>query len=75
MMPTPEGQAFLDRHALMNELEREELRTTSPEVSLEQLESLYASVDYLGWREALQEGEAELRQKWIRMKEKHGRTK
>ncbi|MEX2175934.1 MAG: hypothetical protein WD872_16350 [Pirellulaceae bacterium] len=72
-MPISEGQAWLDRWKLMNELEEEELRATPPEVSLMQLESLYASIDHFGWREALQEGEAELRDTWIRAKVRYAR--
>ncbi len=72
-MPTPEGEEYLERYRLMNELEVEELRATPPETSLQQLESMYASIDFFGWREALKEGEAELRDKWIRIKERYGR--
>jgi hypothetical protein len=74
-MPKPEAKTFLDRHRLMNQREEEELRATSPETSLQQLESMYASIDVFGWREALREGESELRERWARAKEKHGRPK
>ena len=56
----------------MNELELEELRNTPPEVCLDQLESLYASVDVLGCRQALEEGEQEVRNRWIRLKDRYG---
>jgi hypothetical protein len=74
-MPTPEGREYLNRYRLMNEREAEELRNTPLEVSLQQLEALYASIDFFGCREALTEGDAEVREMWARAKRKHGRKK
>ena len=53
-------------------LEVEELRSTSPEVCLQQLEAMYASVDVFGARESLAAGEEEVRARWNRIKDKYG---
>jgi hypothetical protein len=67
-----EIEAWRRRWQLMNELELEELRSTPPEECLRQLEAMYASVDVLGCRAALEEGEAEVRGRWIRLKDRYG---
>lgn len=64
--------AYRRRWEVMRELELEELRNSSPETCLNQLEALYASVDVLGLREALAEGEQAVRERWIRLKNKYG---
>ena len=71
MLPS-QGQAWRDRWQLINELEEEELRNTSPEVSLRQLNALYRSLDVMGWRQLHRPGEEEVRQRWVRLKEKYG---
>jgi hypothetical protein len=71
-MPSAEFQSWLDRWEIANEREEEELRNTPPEVSLRQLEALFASVNFFGWRESLEEGQEEVRARWARMKEKYG---
>ena len=63
-----EGRAYLARWKLVNEAEIEELRSTPPEEKLRQLAALMASVEALGWSEPLQAGEAEVRERWRRLR-------
>jgi len=71
-MTKAEIHAWRRRWKIMNELELEDLRNTPPETCLRQLESLYASVDVLGCREALEAGEQKVRERWIRLKDMYG---
>jgi len=71
-MTRKEVRDWRRRWKLMNELELKELRTTPPEVCLQQLESMYASIDVLGCRAALEQGESAVRARWIRLKDKYG---
>ncbi len=65
-----EMQAFMERWEMVNSREIAELRSTPVEVKLRQLAALMASVDKMGWREKLQEETADVRQKWVRLREK-----
>jgi hypothetical protein len=71
-MPTPEGQVLLRRWQALEEAKTNDLRATSPAAALMQLDSMYASVDVLGLRESLGEGEEELREKWARLRRRYG---
>jgi hypothetical protein len=71
-MPTPEGRALLARWDALQAAKMEDLRSTSPATALMQLESMYASVDVLGLREELRDGELEVREKWTRLREQYG---
>jgi hypothetical protein len=64
-----EARAFVERWRLVNTAERAELRATSMAVKLRQLAALMASADQLGWSEALAAEEAEVRERWRRLRE------
>jgi hypothetical protein len=53
---------------MVNDFEREELQKVPLRVKFRQLAALMASVDRFGWREALGEGEAEVRERWQRLR-------
>ena len=69
-----EVRAWADRWKMVNAAEIAELRSTPVEVKLRQLASLMASVDAMGWREALADevGVAEVRDRWRRLREAYG---
>ena len=71
-MTREEALAWKARWELVNAAEREELRTDSLEHKMRQLASLMASVEPLGWREALREGEEEVRARWVRLRKAYG---
>ena len=64
-----EARAFVERWRLVNAAERDELRATPVAVKFRQLAALMASVDQLGWSDALAEEEAEVRERWRRLRE------
>lgn len=66
---------YVARWALVNQAEIEELRRTPPEVKLRQLAALMASVRQMGWDEALDAEDEEVRGRWRRIRETHGRGK
>ena len=63
-----EAQAFRDRWRRVNAREEEEMRNTSLDVKLQQFNTLLAWAHQMGWTEALGEGEAEVRQRWARLR-------
>ena len=63
-----EARAFRKRWQLVNAREEEELRSTSLEVKLQQFHTLLAWAHQFGWAAALREGEAEVRERWIRLR-------
>lgn len=67
-MTKAEAKAFQKRWKEVNRAEREELRKMSPIDKLRQLAALMASVDSMGWHEALAEEESEVRERWIRLR-------
>ncbi len=71
-MTKAEGRAFVARWKRVHEAEREELRRTPPEVKLRQLAALMASVEQLGWSEALAAGEEVVRERWKRLRKAYG---
>jgi len=64
-----EAVLFKKRWEAVNAAEIEELRRTPISKKMQQLASLMASVKELGWYKILSEGEAELRDRWNRLKE------
>jgi hypothetical protein len=68
MISKSEGKAFLRRWRLVNAREKKELRKTPLEVKLRQLAALMASANQMGWTDALAEGEAEVRDRWQRLR-------
>jgi len=63
-----EARAFQTRWEKVNAAERAELRTTPLVHKLRQLAVLMASVEPLGWTEALAAEEAEVRERWNRLR-------
>jgi hypothetical protein len=66
-----EARAFRARWQRVNAREEEELRSTPPEVKLQQFNTLLGWAHQLGWAEALGEGEAEVRQRWARLRREY----
>lgn len=67
-MAAEEAQAYLQRWQSVNAREGEELRATPPAEKLRQLAALLMSVDAMGWRDALAEGEDVVRERWIKLR-------
>ena len=63
-----QAKAFRARWRAANAAECEELRATPMAVKARQLAALMASVEQLGWTEALAAEEAEVRERWIRLR-------
>jgi hypothetical protein len=63
-----EARAFRVRWQRVNAREEAELRTTSVDVKWQQFNTLLGWAHRLGWTEALGEGEAEVRQRWARLR-------
>lgn len=69
MITKKEAREFKRRWKAVNEFELQELRETPPAKKLQQLSALMASVKaFPGWDEALKEGEAEVRERWLKLK-------
>ena len=64
----PGAQAFRQRWEAVTGAELEELRRTPVATKFRQLAALMASVPKLGWKEALASEEAEVRDRWNRLK-------
>ena len=60
-----------ERWQRVNAREEEELRSTSLEVKWQQFNTLLAWARQFGWEAALAEGEAEVRQRWARLRKAH----
>lgn len=67
-MTREQAIAYKRRYELVNAHEREELRRTPVKVKFRQLCALMASVESMGWDEALAEGEQEVRDRWQRLR-------
>jgi hypothetical protein len=65
-----QARDYVRRWKLVNQAEIEELRRTPMAMKFRQLQMLMASVDELGWRKELEEGEAEVRERWARLRRK-----
>jgi hypothetical protein len=63
-----EARAFRQRWQRVNAREEEELRSTSLEVKLQQFNTLLGWTHQFGWAAALSEGEADVRQRWARLR-------
>jgi len=72
-MNRAEARAFRTRWQLANQAEIDELRSTAPEVKLQQLAALMASTDQLGWTRALASEVDEVRERWKRLRAAHVR--
>jgi hypothetical protein len=71
-MTKSDVEAFQKRWRRVNDAERDELRSASPALRLRQLAALMASVDQFGWRKALAKGEAQVRERWKRLRSCYG---
>jgi hypothetical protein len=70
-----EGRAFRERWRRVNAREAEELRSTSLDVKWRQFCTLLEWAHQFGWAAALGEGEAEVRERWMRLRKAHrGKT-
>ena len=67
-----EALEYIARYKLVNEFEIAELRSTSIEVKLEQTNALMGAVHQMGWTQALADEEAEVRERWLRLKRAYG---
>jgi hypothetical protein len=63
-----QARAFRARWQRVNAREEEELRSTDLEVRWRQFNTLLSWAHQLGWAAALGEGEAEVRQRWARLR-------
>lgn len=67
-----QARAFRKRWQQVNTREEEELRQTSLEVKWQQFNTLLDWAHQLGWAAALNQGEAEVRQRWARLRKMCG---
>jgi hypothetical protein len=67
-MTKEEALAYKERYEAVNALDIEELRSMSDTEKLSQVAALMASVDQMGWREALADEEERVRDLWVRLK-------
>jgi hypothetical protein len=67
-MTKQELLAYMAGHEAVNAIDLEELRSMSDAEKLYQVAALMASVDQMGWREALAAEEEEVRELWVRLK-------
>jgi hypothetical protein len=72
-MTKDEAQLFKARWQMVNEITDEEARRASLATRLNQLALLFAAGHALGWREKRDDSQAEVRERWLRLKAKaHG---
>ena len=71
-MTKEQAKAWKSRWDRVNAAEREELRSTSPEVRLRQLGTLMEWAKAFGWTDSLAAGEEEVRARWLRLREALG---
>lgn len=69
-----EMKAYMKRWELVNEREREELRRTSMEKKLEQIDILMNSARQFGWGKKLSSEDKEVWQRWNLLREKYRRA-
>ncbi len=62
------ARAFKARWEAVNAAERQELRATPMTAKLRQLAALMGSAEELGWTDALAAEEAEVRDRWNRLR-------
>jgi len=68
LLTKAEARAFRERWQRVNAREEQELRSTSLEVRWQQFNTLLAWAHQFGWAAALSEGEAQVRQRWARLR-------
>ncbi|MBI4381595.1 MAG: hypothetical protein HY574_10475 [candidate division NC10 bacterium] len=67
-----QARAFRERWKAVNAAEREELRATTVTAKLRQLAALMGSVRIRGWEKPLATEEAEIRDRWKRLRKVFG---
>jgi hypothetical protein len=70
MMTKAEALSFKAGWRLANERIAEEIRSTSMTAKLSQLAVMFAAGEALGWSERMRDGEAAIRERWQRLREK-----
>jgi hypothetical protein len=68
LLSKEDALAFRERWRLVNAREIEEMRSASMELKLQQFNTLLAWARELGWNEELRKGEAEVRERWMRLR-------
>jgi hypothetical protein len=63
-----QAQAYRDRWRLVNAREQAELRSTPIDVKLQQFNTLMAWAREFGWLAELGKGEAQVRERWARLR-------
>lgn len=63
-----QAQAFTDRWQRVNRAEIEELRASSPDLALRQLDALRSAVEVFGWQDELDNETEEVRSRWNRLR-------
>lgn len=72
-MTKEEAILFKQRWQLVNDHVNEEVRRMPVSVKLQQLAVMFAAGQSLGWADKQREGETEVRERWVRLKERaHG---
>jgi hypothetical protein len=68
LLTRSEARAFRARWELVNVAEQREVQSTPLDHKLRQLAALMASADAMGWTDALASEEAEVRDRWNRLR-------
>jgi hypothetical protein len=69
MRLTPaQAQAFAERWKRANRAEIDELRASSPDLALRQLDALRSAVALFGWQDDLDKETEEVRSRWNRLR-------
>jgi hypothetical protein len=63
-----QAQAFAERWKQASRAEIEELRASSPDLALRQLDALRSAVALFGWQEDLDKETEEVRSRWNRLR-------
>jgi hypothetical protein len=63
-----QAQAFAERWEQASRAEIEELRASSPDLALRQLDALRSAVDLFGWQADLEKETEEVRSRWNRLR-------
>ena len=69
-MTKEEARQFRQRWRLVNDRLKDEVRQMPVSIKLQQLAIMFAAGQALGWADKQRAGEAEVRARWMRLKEK-----
>ena len=67
-MTPAQAQAFAERWERANQAEIEELRASSPELALRQLDALRSAMDLFAWQDDREKETEEVRNRWNRLR-------